>query len=162
MAAELGLKESDLAAKAYEMHGRKGLHIELMFKGARSIELGRQLEKSILNGKKSFEIQMEKPLPNLRPKRLYLEEIFNCGPLATGIKATKPPGGWKWTLPDSGWQPPYKFPATGSGSGECKDIAKNGAGRVRDGRTAQCTFYKKKGLCSKHGEQCKKSCGLCG
>merc|ERR1712159_154389 len=45
---------------------------------------------------------------------------------------------------------------------ECVDTAKNGAGSVRDGKTAQCKFYQKTGQCAKYGQECKKTCGLCG
>ena len=50
---------------------------------------------------------------------------------------------------------------------ECKDVATDGSGafadgRTADGRTAQCAFYKKSGLCAEHGNGCKKTCGLCG
>jgi hypothetical protein len=98
VAKELHLSVGDLAVKSYPQNGK--MHTELRFEGKESITLGYKLEKSVLDN--TFN-----PVPDHPIHRLYMEEVFDCGPHAVGATHKfngANDGPVKFTLPESGWQ----------------------------------------------------------
>jgi len=140
VAQELKLPVSKVAVKSYMekdyMHDRGGRniwHTELRFKGLEAIALGYKLEKAVLAN--TFH-----PIPSYPIHRLYMEEVFDCGPHAVGATHTydglnDKEANIKWSLPDKGWEvttptltelptqaPPSKF---GAGKWLVMDAAGN-------------------------------------
>lgn len=109
VAQELKLPVSKVAVKSYMekdyMHDRGGRniwHTELRFKGLEAIALGYKLEKAVLAN--TFH-----PIPSYPIHRLYMEEVFDCGPHAVGATHTydglnDKEANIKWSLPDEGWE----------------------------------------------------------
>ena len=71
IASELNIPTTELTAKSYPEAGGV-MHTELMFKGLDSIKLGYELETAVLSNQFN-------PIPGYPIRRLYMEEIFDCG-----------------------------------------------------------------------------------
>jgi hypothetical protein len=71
IAQELSLSTTDLTAVSFQLPNGV-IHTELMFKGLNAITLGHQLETKVLANQFN-------PIPGYPIRRLYMEEIFDCG-----------------------------------------------------------------------------------
>jgi len=78
IATELNIPTAELAATSYAESGGV-VHTELMFKGLDSLKLGYELETAVLANQGN-------PIPGYPIRRLYMEEIFDCG--AHAVQAT--------------------------------------------------------------------------
>jgi len=71
VATELNIPVSDLTATSYAEAGGV-IHTELMFKGLESVKLAFTLEEKVMSNQFN-------PIPGYPIRRLYVEEIFDCG-----------------------------------------------------------------------------------
>ena len=92
IASELNIPTTELTAKSYPEAGGV-MHTELMFKGLDSIKLGYELETAVLSNQFN-------PIPGYPIRRLYMEEIFDCGKHAAGATHSNDMGVKDWAVQD--------------------------------------------------------------
>lgn len=102
MCKELNKSPDQVSVRSYHdgIEGTGVWHTEVLFKGLESIMLGYKLEKSVLANKFN-------PIPEYPIRRLYMEEVFDCGEHAVGAIHPyngKNDKGAKWIMPKSGWE----------------------------------------------------------
>jgi hypothetical protein len=93
IASELNLAPSDLTAVSFKLPNGV-IHTELMFKGLNAITLGHQLETKVLANQFN-------PIPGYPIRRLYMEEIFDCGKHAAGATHSQDLGVKDWAVADA-------------------------------------------------------------
>jgi hypothetical protein len=95
IASELRLAEAELAVKSFKLPNGV-IHTELMFKGLDAIDLGYALEAKVM-------ANQFHPIPNYPVRRLYMEEIFDCGKHAAGATHSMDTNADGFAVPDSGF-----------------------------------------------------------
>ena len=95
IASELRLPEAELAVKTFKLPSGV-IHTELMFKGLDAIDLGYTLEAKVMANQFN-------PIPSYPVRRLYMEEIFDCGKHAAGATHSTDTNADTFAVPDSGF-----------------------------------------------------------